>query len=66
MAKLLRGVVDLRPALKGYTGKWVVLSKDNKKVIESARTLKALIKKARGKEEGILMSVAKDYSRYIG
>lgn len=58
-------IVDLRPALKGYTSKWVLLSKDYKKVIESAKTLPVLLKKIRGRD-GIIMSVAKDYSRYIG
>ena len=66
--KLPKGVVDLRKPLKGYEGKWVVLSKDDKRVIESAKTLKVLIKRAEEKriKDGTIMSVAKDYSRYIG
>ena len=67
MIKLPKGVIDLRKPLKGYTGKWVVLSKDQKKVVESANSLESLIKKGQGKwKDGIMMRVAKDYSNYIG
>ena len=67
MVKLPRGVIDLRKPLKGYGGKWVILSKDQKKVVESARSLEGLAKKAEGKWRGnILMHVMRDYSHYIG
>lgn len=67
MIKLPRGVIDLRKPLKGYTGKWVILTEDKKKVVESAASLERLVKKAEGKwKGGHLMHVAKDYSRYIG
>ncbi|MDO8452133.1 MAG: hypothetical protein Q7S79_00080 [bacterium] len=67
MLKLPKGVIDLRKTLKGYGGKWVILSKDKKKVVESATSFERLVKKAEGKWTGnVLMHPMKYYSRYIG
>lgn len=61
-------IVDLTRPLKGYTGNWVLLSKDYKRVLASAKTLKTLIKRGeKGKvRDGYVMKVAKDYSHYVG
>ena len=61
-------VIDLTKTLKGHTSGWVSISKDNKKVITSGRTLKTLVKKLDklGNPEGYIMKAAKDYSNYVG
>lgn len=59
--------LDMRPVLKGRKG-WVLLSRDYKKVIAEAKTLKALLRKTKkmGNPDGILMIAGKDYSNFIG
>jgi len=61
-------LINLTKTLKNYTSGWVSISKDYKKVIASAKTLKALIKKLdkKGSPDGYLMKAAKDYSGYVG
>lgn len=60
--------LDLRNRLKRYASKWVILSKDYKKVLLSGRTLNALLKTGQKEKirQGYVMKVAKDYSNYIG
>lgn len=59
---------DLRNQLKKYASKWIILSRDYKKVLLSGRTLNALLKTGRKEKigQGYIMKVAKDYSNYIG
>ncbi len=61
------GVINLTKTLKGKIG-WISLSKDYKKVIAQAKTLKELVVKLNkmGNPEGHIMNAAKDYSRYVG
>ena len=61
-------LINLTKTLKSYTSGWVSISKDYKRVIVSARTLKALIRKLnqKGNPDGYLMKAAKDYSGYVG
>lgn len=58
--------IDLRKILKRYVSKWVLISKDYKKVLVSAKTLKGLLKVAPRDKDGYVLKVAKDYSRYVG
>lgn len=68
--KIPKGVIDLATPLKGYAGRWVILSDGYKKVLVSARTFDDLLKKGEKKKirGGIMMRVAKpeDYVHYIG
>lgn len=60
--------IDLANVLKGYKTGWVSISKDNKKVISSARSLKALLAKLQklGNPDGYIMKAARDYNNYVG
>lgn len=60
--------INLTKILKNYTSGWVSVSKNNRKVIASGRTLRALLNKLEkmGNPEGYLLKAAKDYSGYVG
>ncbi len=60
--------IDLTKTLQGFTSGWVSISKDQKRVIASGRTLKSLLKNLdrMGKPAGYIMKAAKDYSGYVG
>lgn len=59
--------IDLTKILQGKTG-WASISRDNKKVIAQAKTLKTLVEKLKkmGNPEGHIMVIGGDYSRYVG
>lgn len=59
---------NLYKTLRGHTSGWVSISKDQKRVIASARTVKSLLKKLadKGNPDGYIMKAAKDYSHYVG
>ncbi len=61
-------VINLIKTLKNYKSGWVSISKDNKKVIASAKTLEVLLVKLKkmNNPEGYIMKAAKDYSSYVG
>lgn len=58
--------VDLRKILSKHASKWVLISRDYKRVLDSAKTLKGLLKAPKRERDGYVFRVAKDYSRYIG
>ena len=53
-----QNVIDLTEVLEGYSNKWVILSKDNKKVLKSGDTLDEINKFS---DMGIIMLVP-DYN----
>jgi hypothetical protein len=59
--------IDMRPLMEVRSG-WISISRDYKKVIAEARTLKGLLAKLKkmGNPDGVITNVAKDYSNYIG
>ena len=62
------GAVDLTKTLRKYKSGWVSISKNNKEVIASSRSLKSLLSKLEklGNPDGYIMKAAKDYSSYVG
>ena len=62
------GAIDLIKTLKNHKSGWVSISKDNKKVLTSAKTLKLLLAKLdkMGNPSGYIMKAAKDFSTYVG
>lgn len=51
--------------LLGYENKWVVLTSDRKKVVASAKTIKALEKKLKGiKKEEVILHWVEAFDRY--
>lgn len=60
--------ITLAHLLQPYRGGWVSVSKDYQKVLVSGKTIKSVLAKlaSQGNPPGVLMRVAKDYSRYAG
>lgn len=60
-------VVNLTKILTGKTG-WVSISRDNKKIVAQAKTLKDLVRKLKkmGNPDGYIMIASSDYSNYAG
>ena len=60
--------INLVKILKKYHTGWVSISKDNKKVIASSKTLETLLTKLHkmGNPDGYIMKAAKDYNSYVG
>lgn len=60
--------INLVKTLINYKSGWVSVSKDNKKVITSAKTLAMLLSKLSKMDnpDGYIMKAAKDYSSYVG
>ena len=55
--------INLVKLLKKYTSGWVVISKDNKKVLAHAKKFEDIADKA---NSGYILKANKNYSNYVG
>ena len=62
------GVKDLTKILKNYPSGWVSISKSNKKILASSKSLKGLILKLNrlNNPKGYIMKATRDYNTYVG
>lgn len=59
-------MIDLSRLLKGYEGKWVVISEDKSKVLCAAETLEDAIKKSEEyKDHPILLRVPDEHTAHL-